>query len=309
MKFSVLIPLYNGARFIGATLDSVVRQTYKNYEIVLVNDGSPDNVGEVVKNYISSHPRVKIIYIEQENKGLGGARNSAIKYATGEIMALLDQDDIWYPEKLERVAKAYKDDPEVSIVCHRQYIRGKNGIINVTAEMSYENEMHRTLLFNRGNFMTTSGTTFKKSVIERVGCFSEDIKNLHFLEDYDLWLKMARAGYKFCFLSEVLGEYVRHSSNNFSDITLICNSELYVLNLHYGLLEKKMILDWYRIRRRRAVLFFYTAQRSLLEAYAPLKMFIYLFRTLISDPFFIFTLIMRTVKKTRLLMLEKGAIR
>jgi glycosyltransferase involved in cell wall biosynthesis len=126
VKFSIVIPLYNGAKFISATLDSVLAQTYKDYEIVLVNDQSPDNVGEVVKRYMMDHPAAKYIYIEQKNKGLGGARNTAIRHSTGEIIAILDQDDIWYPEKLAKVAAIYEQNPEVTIVCHNQNIR-KNG--------------------------------------------------------------------------------------------------------------------------------------------------------------------------------------
>lgn len=256
MKFSVIIPLYNGAGTIEATLDSVVAQTYKDYEIVLVNDGSPDNVGELVRRYMARHPETSFKYIEQENKGLGGARNTAIKNADGEIIALLDQDDVWSPEKLAKVAAAYEQDPEIGIVGHNCYIRRLGRLQGELISGPGAPDMYRALLFG-GNRLTTLTTAFKKRIVQKIGYFSEDVGNLHLVEDYDLWLRMAQAGYKFCFLSDHLAEYVQHADNySLNQIERMRASELYVLERHYQQLQPKQSLDWLRMRRRRAQIWF-----------------------------------------------------
>src|SRR3989338_8241177 len=126
--FSVIIPVYNGAKFITVALNSVSSQTFKSYEIVIVNDESPDSSDEIIKRFIHQHPTTPIVYLQQKNKGLGGARNTAIQKARGSLIALLDQDDLWYPAKLAEVYKVFNEHPEVSLVCHNEAIR-KNGEI------------------------------------------------------------------------------------------------------------------------------------------------------------------------------------
>lgn len=93
---SVIIPVYNGAKFIGETLNSVFDQTYPNIEIIVADDGSTDNTAEIVQ----SHPNVHYIY--QENQGVSVARNAAISVANGEFIAFIDADDLWKPDKLQR---------------------------------------------------------------------------------------------------------------------------------------------------------------------------------------------------------------
>ncbi|MFH1618112.1 MAG: glycosyltransferase family A protein, partial [Candidatus Margulisiibacteriota bacterium] len=102
-KFSVIIPLYNGEKYIARALDCVKAQTFKDLEVVVCNDGSPDASADIVNNYIRDNRGLQIKLVSQKNRGLGGARNTAIRNAEGEYMALLDQDDIWYPNKLERI--------------------------------------------------------------------------------------------------------------------------------------------------------------------------------------------------------------
>ena len=96
-KVSVVIPTYNSSQFIVETLESVFAQTYKDYEIIVVDDGSTDNTKEVLQPYTS---RIKYIY--KENGGPASARNVGIKSAQGEYIAFLDSDDRWLPEKLEK---------------------------------------------------------------------------------------------------------------------------------------------------------------------------------------------------------------
>lgn len=284
MKFSVVIPLYNGAKFIEATLDTVLSQTYKNYEIILINDESPDNVEEVVKKYMFLHPEAQFVYHKQKNRGLGGARNTAIRNATGEIIAILDQDDIWYPDKLEKVFRLYKDNPDIDVVCHGQKVRQDGKVIGIFRPRSCIKDMYRELLFYN-NRLSTSAVTFKKSVIDDVGFFLEDKSHFHFVEDYDMWIRMAGKGYKFYFTDQILGEYTRHSANFSTQLEDMLRSELNVLQRHFNDFKHSSIWDFYLMKRRIALLYVrffrnYFKQKRFLNAAK------YLIKAFIKDPFF-----------------------
>src|SRR5688500_924354 len=104
---SVIIPVYNGARFLRAALESVFAQTYRPIEVIVVDDGSADDSGVIAQSF----PEVR--YIRQENQGVAAARNNAIEAARGEFFAFLDQDDLWTPEKLRLQIEHLLDHPEV----------------------------------------------------------------------------------------------------------------------------------------------------------------------------------------------------
>lgn len=252
MKFSIIIPLYNGAEFIEKTLDRVECQTYKNYEVILVNDCSPDNVGEVVRQYINKHPEIDFNYIKhKKNRGLGAARNTAIKASSGEIIAILDQDDLWYPEKLAKVAQVYKDRPDVSIVSHNlRYDKNGKRTNRIIVDGPLYPDMFRRFLF-AGNQLTTPAVTFKKEVIAKAGYFEENREKFHLVEDYDMWLRLAYHGYKFLFLADILGTYILHGKNQtllYPDQIL---RELNVINKHYNLIKTKKIFDYFMLLKSR----------------------------------------------------------
>lgn len=305
MKYSVVIPLYNGARSIEKTLDTVLAQTYKNYEIILVNDDSPDNVGIVVKKYIATHPGVEFVYVEQKNKGLGGARNTAIRHSSGDVIAILDQDDLWYPNKLERVTKFYKENQDVSIMSHDLNIQKNGEIIGVLPSGPLSDNMHRALLF-RGNCLATPAVTFKKALIEDIGSFSENTEKYHLIEDYELWMRIARAGYRFCFIPEILGEYAVHDNNySFLKAERMCKSAVNVVNLHYNKLKTKRSLDWYRLRHRRATLCYIAAFNLFYYARSFNQSIKYLIRALGSDPFLFFQFVRYGLRKMYKIIMKR----
>ena len=97
---SVIVPAYNAEAFIGDTLDSIINQTYTNLEVLVVDDGSQDRTPEIVESIAQKDPRV--ILLRQSNAGVAAARNLAIQKSTGDYIAPIDADDIWYPQKLEK---------------------------------------------------------------------------------------------------------------------------------------------------------------------------------------------------------------
>src|SRR5579864_1311902 len=110
---SVIIPTYNTANFIKETLDSVFAQTFEDYEVIVVNDGSPDTqqLERVLEPY-----RDRIVYLKQENQGPSGARNTAIRHARGSFLAFLDSDDIWFPEFLSEQMMFFQNGPSLDLI-------------------------------------------------------------------------------------------------------------------------------------------------------------------------------------------------
>src|SRR5690625_145630 len=98
---SVITPAYNAERFIGETIESVLQQTYKNWEMIIVDDCSTDATVEIVQQYVEQDERVRLIQLK-ENSGSAIARNTAMDHARGDFFAFLDSDDLWYPEKLDK---------------------------------------------------------------------------------------------------------------------------------------------------------------------------------------------------------------
>ncbi|MFA4884191.1 MAG: glycosyltransferase [Candidatus Margulisiibacteriota bacterium] len=260
--FSVIIPVYNGEKFIAAALDSVAEQTFRSFEIVIVNDGSPDGSEAVIEQYRRDHPEIKIVYLKQKNKGLGGARNTAIRNASGRIISLLDQDDAWYPEKLRRVNEIFAD-PGITLVCHDEDVCGQAIKPRVARYGPNSQDIFRELLF-KGNCLSTSATSFRKEMIEAVGFFSEETNRVHFTEDYDLWFRAAKGGCRFYFLHEVLGKYFIHSGN-FSSLNeeMMLKHTMNVLDSQFADYAGKRSFDWFRINRHKGRLCLSTAFRIL----------------------------------------------
>jgi len=249
-KFSVIIPLYNGAKYIRTALDSVSSQTFRDFEIVICDDGSTDDSADIIKKYSQSHPELKIKYVYQKNKGLGGARNTAIRSAEGDVLALLDQDDIWYPEKLAMTAKVFDSDSDLMIVCNDEDIIKNGKKYSVSKYGPYSKDMFRQLLY-KGNCLSTSATSIKRAAFDSIGGFSEDIRNIHFVEDYDYWLRLALNSFKFSFLKKPLGCYVLHEGNYSSNnLGMMCDHEGRVLDINYSRLKKKGLADLIAIRKR-----------------------------------------------------------
>jgi len=116
-RVSVIIPTYNRAGYLGEAIQSVLDQTFSDFELLVVDDGSTDNTREVV----ASFKDVRVRYIQQENRGVAAARNAGIKASDGEYIAFLDSDDIWLPENLEIKVKLLDSRPEVGLVCSDAY--------------------------------------------------------------------------------------------------------------------------------------------------------------------------------------------
>ena len=201
MKVSVIIPTYNYAHYITEAVESVLNQTYKDFEIIVVDDGSTDNTKEVIRPYLN-----KIKYIYQQNSGPSAARNRGIKEAKGEYIAFLDADDIWLPQKLELQIKFIEKEKELGLVFSDMTCFNEKGILKKSflkdipvfndlcieslssIEKIISDDVFNALL--QGNFIPTNTVIVKKECFDKVGLFDE---NLLFVEDRDMWLRIALA--------------------------------------------------------------------------------------------------------------------
>ena len=197
-KISIIIPTYNSAQYICEAIESVLNQTYKDFEIIVVDDGSTDNTKEVIKPYLN-----KIKYIYQQNSGPSAARNRGIKEAKGEYIAFLDADDIWLPQKLELQIKFMEKEKEVGLIFSDMILFNEKGIIknsflkeklffnklsikplSSTEKVIYDNVFNALL---QENFIPTNTVIVKKECFNKVGFFDE---TLFSVEDRDMWLRI-----------------------------------------------------------------------------------------------------------------------
>ena len=194
---SIIIPTYNRANLIGKSISSVLNQTFKNFEVIVIDDGSIDDTERVVKSF--NDPRIKYIKCEK-NKGACAARNVGIEIAKGKYIAFQDSDDEWLPEKLERQMRIFKTLPQESIV-YTGFWRIKNNkktYVPLDRVKQKEGNIYKELL--RGNFVSTQTLLVKKECFEKLGMFD---KNLPRFQDWDLVLRLAKY-YNFKFIDEPL---------------------------------------------------------------------------------------------------------
>lgn len=196
-KVSVVIPTYNREKIITKALDSVFSQTYQDFEIVVLDDGSTDTTRETIKKYGE-----KVKYFYQENKGIAGARNSGMKKCSGDYIAFLDSDDYWKPEKLEQQIGLFQNHPEYGMVASQ--------CASIQADGSYREKNRPGKsgwilrdLFNK-NFIRTSSAIITRACMDTVGFFDESLREG---EEYDYWLRIA-AAFPIGFINASLAVYV-----------------------------------------------------------------------------------------------------
>jgi len=199
---SVIIPAYNASQFIAETLDSVFAQTFTDFEVVLINDGSPDT--EALERALQSYPS-NLRYIKQENQGAAAARNTGLRSANGEFIAFLDADDTWLPEFLEKQMEFLTQSHADFVFCDALLV----------GEPSLEGRTFMQMQPSRGavtpeNLLSLEVTVLTSTVVARkapileVGLFDDTIRRGH---DFDLWLRLAKLGIRFAYHCDVLAHH------------------------------------------------------------------------------------------------------
>lgn len=206
-RVSVIIPTYNCARFIAATLDSVLAQTDQDFEIIVVDDGSTDNTRAVLQPYLD-----RITYIFQQNSERSAARNNALRRAGGEYVAFLDSDDLWTPDKLERQIAVLEANPQVSLVFSQARYIDENGQPISFCGQTIDGEPGEAVKIAdysipllSGNVVAGGGSAavVRRWMLDEVGEFDLDLVQS---EDWDMWVRLAQMG-PFAYIPEPLTSY------------------------------------------------------------------------------------------------------
>jgi glycosyltransferase involved in cell wall biosynthesis len=200
---SVVIPAYNTELFLPEAIESVLKQTYTDFEIIIVDDGSTDGTSDKAKSYLHD-PRVHYIY--QDNKGVCAARNTGIRKSQGGLVAFLDADDVWLSEKLEKQVLLF-DENEVGLVyCMIEHIDDDGNVLPHLSwphpvGATYKDMLHTNWIVGSG-----SSVVIRKNAFDKVGFFDEELRGL---EDMDMWIRILRH-YKSSYVDSVLVKIRRH---------------------------------------------------------------------------------------------------
>jgi glycosyltransferase involved in cell wall biosynthesis len=195
-KISVIIPVYGVEKYIASTVQSVLDQTYKNFEILIIDDASRDKSIEICQNF--TDPRIKIIH--QANRGLAGARNTGIRHAQGEYLAFLDGDDLWLPQKLEKQIERLENSPTIGLSFCRSAFIDEQGKPLGTYQMPKLKGITTPYLLCRNPVGNGSAPVIRKEVFEAIK-FSDNLYGTvedfyfdeHFRqsEDIECWIRIS----------------------------------------------------------------------------------------------------------------------
>jgi len=244
-EISVIIPTYNQADLLREALKSLSLQTFGNWEAIVINNFSEDGTIEVVQSFHDE--RLKLVNFRNHGV-IGASRNEGFRHARADLIAFLDSDDAWENGKLERVRAVFQANRHIDLVCHDEAILRhdtRNGVLKYGPYNTYFD-----LLF-KGNCLSTSAVMVRRSCFQKVGGFSEAPQFVG-VEDYDLWMRLAKAGCRFQFLHELLGTYRIHGQAFTSKIEKHLQQSLNLLQAHFGEWQPQTHYYRYLMRRRWA---------------------------------------------------------
>lgn len=270
---SVVITAYNYAAYLPKAIDSVLGQTYRNIEVIIVNDGSTDNTEDAVAPYLNDG---RVTYITQKNSGQASSKNRGIRASRGGFVAFLDADDFWRSDKLERQMPLFSKDPQTGVVYSDLNFIGPGGEpLDIERPQRFRGDILQELFLD--NFIGFSTTVVRKECFERAGVFDE---GLSMAIDWHLWLRVA-CHYRFDYVDEPLLYYRWGHANMSKNIEkrFKCSDDVmeWFLKTHGDRLRKKTVRRAFALtynRRGR-----YYLRRDIKTGLG------YLFKSILANPF------------------------
>jgi glycosyltransferase involved in cell wall biosynthesis len=251
-KVDIIIPAFNAAHYLPVAIESVVSQTFDDWRILLVDDGSTDNTAEVVAPFLDRLGS-KISYIKQNNRGLPAARNTAIRASTSEFLALLDADDVWLPCRLAESLKTLADRPQAGLAYGLVTHIDPEGRLGTTFEGNrrYTEGQIAPYIYMRKVELPCPTLTFRRKCVDEVGLFDETMRAT---EDRDLWLRIALR-YEVAFVPKVIAYYRTSPTSMSTDPNRMLKAQLQFIQKHYGApgcgIRARQIA-WARVYKQRA---------------------------------------------------------
>jgi len=221
---SIVVPVYNGEKYLKKTIESILEQTYSNFELLLINDGSSDTSAKLIDALVATDKRIK--GFSKENGGVANARNYGVSLAKGELIAFCDQDDLWLPNKLEKQLPLFEN-PNVGLVYCGAVVEAL--LYGKTSKGSLANKQ-RGYVFDQLvqlNMLTCCTAVVRKKHLLKAGGFDDDLA-LMGVDDWHLWLKMSLIC-EFDFVPEHLAVHVFHGDNYSSNDEKMHQAELVCL--------------------------------------------------------------------------------
>lgn len=272
--FTVIISTYNRAGILPNAIRSVLGQTYGDFECLVIDNGSTDATAEAVKGFKDG--RIRYIRNPKPTRSCDGPRNMGIEMARAPLVAFLDDDDIWYPERLAKVKHAFDEHPDIAAVCHHEARRVNGRIDQVLVCGPWSSDMHERLLYER-NCLSSCATTVRTEILRTLGGF--DLRDeVIATSDYDLWIRMASRGYKVHFIDEPLGEFTV-TGKNWSVVNPAFESKVALLvKNHLSAYEKKPLLLLSTKGLQRLLKLYLIAARAFARGRKPLEASAWFFR-------------------------------
>jgi glycosyltransferase involved in cell wall biosynthesis len=207
---SIIIPTHNYARFLSEAVESVLGQTFSDFELIIVDDGSTDDTADVVNTFLRDQ---RVRYIHQDKRGPSAARNAGIRAARGEFIALLDADDVWLPSKIEKQLRLIGESADVGLVyCLAENVDEKGEALPHVPMPHMEQAAYKDLLY----FPLTlpSCVLTRKRIFDEVGLFDETLTSI---EDTNMWIRILRY-HKSAYVNEVLVKIRKHMKSSQTDL-------------------------------------------------------------------------------------------
>ena len=207
-KVSVIIPVYNQEKYIEQAISSACEQTYKNIEVIVINDGSTDKTEEIISSLLSKYPSVK--YIVRPNRGVSKSRNTGIEKSEGLYIAFLDGDDYWDRTKVELMTNFLDCNPDIGLVHSNARVVNENSVETGEVFVGREGNLFNELVtFDGLSIPPPSNVMIRRAAIQKTGLFDS---NLEPLEDQDFFIRISRH-YKIGKIDKALGYYRMHEEN------------------------------------------------------------------------------------------------
>ena len=267
LSVAAVIPLYNGGRYIEAALRSILAQTVLPDEIIVVNDGSTDDGPAIVAKFAETHP---ITILAKPNGGQSSARNMGVAHARSDLIAFLDQDDIWYPLHIAELSRPFEHDESIGVVYSSlDEIDGagdlrRRAVHSPTRSQHPKSNIEECLRSDM--LILPTAAIVRQSAIEAVGGFDERLSGY---EDDDLFLRIFQAGYGNSYLATPLGQWRKHAGSSLHSPRMDRSRRIYAEKLHEMFPEHRLVIGerFFRAARRQLYLALRSGNRDLARQY------------------------------------------